>query len=62
MKWEYKTLDLGTRGFLGGKVDDSKLESLLNGLGTEEWELVTAFAKGVGMTRGVIAVLKRPKQ
>jgi hypothetical protein len=62
MKWEYKTLDLGTGGFLGSKVDDSKLESLMNGLGTEEWELVTAFAKGLGMTRGVIAIFKRPKR
>jgi hypothetical protein len=29
MKWEYKTLDLGTGGFLGSKVDDSKLEGVI---------------------------------
>ena len=64
MKWEYKTLDLPTGGLAGGKVDDSQLESHLNDLGTEEWELVTAFttAMGSGLTRCVVAIFKRPKQ
>lgn len=62
MKWEYKTLKVGTSGFLGGKLDEDKFDKSLNDLGKQGWELVTAFDTnlGHGATRDVVAVFKRP--
>ena len=40
MKWEYKTVKLGTAGFLSGKVDEVRLDRLMNELGDQGWELV----------------------
>jgi hypothetical protein len=62
MRWEYMTLMLRASGFvLGGKIDAQKLTDRLNELGTEGWELVSAFDTSMleGRTRDVIAVLKR---
>jgi hypothetical protein len=61
MSWEYKTLKLGTKGFFGGKVEDTKLEKALNDLGRQDWELVSIFAtsQAQGQSRDVVAVLKR---
>lgn len=61
--WEYLSLKLETKGFLGGKFDTQELDSQLNRLGEEGWELVSCFAtnKGYGESRYVIAVLKRRK-
>ena len=64
MRWEYKTVKLATTGFLGGKLDELKLDALMNQLGAEGWELVSAFDTAVcyGATRDVVAVFKRPRQ
>ncbi len=61
--WEYKTIELATHGFLGGKLDRTKFEALLNELGRDGWELVNAFDtnQGHGQTRDVIAVFKRAR-
>jgi hypothetical protein len=61
MSWEYKTIKLGTKGFLGGKVEEVKLEKALNDLGRQDWELVSIFATNQtqGQTRDIVAVLKR---
>lgn len=60
-RWEYKTIELATHGFLGGKLDRVKFEEMLNSLGREGWELVNAFDtnQGHGATRDVIAIFKR---
>lgn len=63
MQWEYETVKLGTKGFwLGGDLDVSKFTSMLNDLGRDRWELVSAFDtnQGHGATRDVVAVFKRP--
>ncbi len=63
MKWEYYTLSIPATGFfVGGKVDLNKLTENLNQLGHAGWELVSVFdtAMAQGMTRDVIAVMKRP--
>ena len=61
--WEYKTIALGAGGFLGGKVDLQKFESMLNELGRDGWELIAAFDtnQGYGATRDVIATFKRAR-
>ena len=63
MKWEYKTIKLAITGFLGGKLDERKLDDFMNQLGEQGWELVSAFDtnQGGGVTRGVVAVFKRGK-
>lgn len=43
MKWEYKAIKLATTGFTGGKVDEAQLEAFMNELGSQGWELVSAF-------------------
>lgn len=60
--WEYKTIELAAHGFLGGKIDRAKFEEMLNSLGAQGWELVSAFDtnQGYGATRDVIAIFKRP--
>jgi hypothetical protein len=61
--WEYKTVELAAEmTFLGGKVDPAKLDALLNDLGRQGWELVSAFDTnwGYGATRFVLAIFKRP--
>lgn len=62
MKWEYLTLMLPASGIvLGGKIDAQKFTDRLNQLGSEGWELVSAFDTNMveGKTRDVVAVLKR---
>ena len=63
MKWEYKTMKLGTTGLMGGKVDDTKLDRTMNELGAQGWELGAAFDTDVagGGTRDVVVIFKRPK-
>jgi len=65
MNWEYKTLKTpATGGLLGGKFDDVALETKLNELGGQRWELVAAFAThmGYGQSRDVIAIFKRERR
>jgi hypothetical protein len=61
-RWEYKTIKLSTTGWTGGKLDTDTFENLLNSLGREGWELVSAFDtnQSYGATRDVVAVFKRP--
>lgn len=61
MKWEYKTIKLATTGFVGGKLDERKLDDYMNNLGQQEWELASAFDtnKGTGETRDVVVIFKR---
>lgn len=63
MRWEYKTIKLATTGFwVGGKLDEAKFDAMLNELGRDGWELVSAFDtnQSYGATRDVVAAFKRP--
>lgn len=62
MKWEYQSIKLGAKGFLGGVLDTDEFDAYLNELGEEAWELVVAFdtSQSGGQTRDVVAVFKRP--
>ena len=61
--WEYRTIKVGTKGMWGGILDTSSFDALLNQLGSEGWELVTAFGTNLhnGASREAIAVFKRPR-
>ena len=61
MKWEYNTVKLATKGFMGGKLDEVEFTKYMNELGSDGWELVTAFDtnKSYGETRDVVAIFKR---
>jgi hypothetical protein len=63
MNWEYKTIKLGATGIIGGKLDETKLDCMMNELGAQGWELVAGFDtnKGYGETRDVVIIFKRQK-
>lgn len=63
-KWEYTSIKVETRGFMGGILDLSDFDHQLNRLGEDGWELVSCFTtnQGQGFTRETIAVFKRRKQ
>ncbi len=63
MRWEYKTIKMAAKGWLGGKIDVEKLDLTMNDLGTQGWELCAAFDTDVGGggTRDVVIIFKRPK-
>ena len=63
MEWEYRQLDVPTRGMLSARLPDDCFDEL-NRLAKEGWELVQAIpvAVGAGMTERVIFVLKREVQ
>lgn len=42
--FEYKILFSDAKGFLGGKVDQTKLSDEMNKLGIEGWELVSSVS------------------
>jgi hypothetical protein len=62
-RWEYMTVKLDTKGWLmGGVLDTNQFDTLLNRLGRDGWELVSAFDtnQAYGASREAIAVFKRP--
>ncbi|MEO6223265.1 MAG: DUF4177 domain-containing protein [Vicinamibacterales bacterium] len=63
-QWEYTTIKMDTTGFLGGLVDLPALEASMNELGSQGWELVTAFDtnQSHGASREVIAIFKRRRR
>ncbi len=63
MKWEYKTIKLKATGITGGKIDEDRLDTLMNELGGQGWELAAAFDtnEGYGSTRDAVVIFKRPK-
>lgn len=60
-RWEYKTIKVNTKGFMGGILELHDFENEINNLGSQGWELVSCFdtSASQGVTREVIAVFKR---
>jgi hypothetical protein len=54
---------LGATGIIGGKLDETKLDCMMNELGGQVWGLVAGFDtnKGHGETRDVVIIFKRQK-
>jgi hypothetical protein len=62
MHWEYKTVVYKKAGWLTGSLDPIQLESILNEIGRERWELVSAAPNGYhGSQRGLVLIFKRPR-
>ena len=64
MKWEYRTIKLEASGIMGGKIDEKKLDEMMNELGDQGWELSAAFDSNMqaGTTRDAIVIFKREKE
>ena len=63
-RWEYKSIKMETTGVMGGIVETEILDSQLNALGAEGWNLVSVFDTNMavnGASREVVAVLKRSR-
>ena len=61
-KWEYQSIKLAATGwFPGGEVDEGELDSNMNALGRDGWELVSAFDTNTaqGQSLDVIVIFKR---
>lgn len=61
--WEYKSIKVETKGFMGGILELEDFNHELNNLGEQGWELVSCLttSSGQGTTREVVAVFKRRK-
>ena len=62
-RWEYLSLKVEAKGwFVSGKLDQKEFDGKLNQLGRDGWEVVSVFDTNMmdGMSREIIAVLKRP--
>ncbi len=60
-KFEYKTLNVPTKGWMKYKQDIEALESLLNELGKQGWEIAISInnAYHSGSYAGNVIVMKR---
>lgn len=60
-RWEYRTIEFDTTGFMGGILNVNDFNRTLNDYGREGWELVSCFDtnQSQGASRKVIAVMKR---
>ncbi len=61
--WDYKTVKLRLRGFLGGKIDQPELDRILDEASGEGWELVQVLATALyqGRTQDAVLIFKRPR-
>ena len=62
-RWDYKTVKLHLRGFLGGKIDQKELDRILAEASAEGWELVQVLATALyqGRTQDAVLIFKRPQ-
>lgn len=62
-KWEYTSIKVETKGFMGGILEIEDFNYELNKFGEQGWELVSCLttSSGQGTTREVVAVFKRRK-
>jgi hypothetical protein len=62
-KWEYRTLTIESRGGGDDSFDVETMDSVLNALGLDGWELVVALdtPKRAGALREVAMVFKRSR-
>ena len=61
MRWEYRVIKESTAGWFTVDLDDDSLETMLDDLGREGWELVSSTGVTVnGYTKHLVLTLKRP--
>lgn len=60
MKWEYKTVQFEKKGFISSKLDIDELDTELNALGREGWELISfEYQPSISNELPSFAILKR---
>jgi len=50
--WEYRTIKVETKGVMGGILDTSSFDALLNQLGSDGWELDPCPGAASALTPG----------
>ena len=62
-KFEYKVVTFETKGFWGGNVEVSKVETRLDQLGNDGWEMVssTSTNQSYGASKSIVCIFKRRK-
>ena len=62
-KFEYRSLRIEVSGWIGNKVNLAEVDGIINGLGSEGWELVSALDlnQSHGKTDALIALFKRQR-
>jgi hypothetical protein len=66
MNWEYRTVKLAAENSfwgVGGKLDVTTLDQMMNDIGRDGWELVAAFDTNqiYGTTKDAVLIFKRPR-
>ena len=62
-KFEYKVVTFDTTGFFGGNVETRQVETQLNLLGNDGWEMVssTSTNQSYGASKSIVCIFKRRK-
>jgi hypothetical protein len=63
IRWEYKSIEFNTSGWLSLNYDPSTVDAKLNQLGKDGWELVstTGLNEHYGRTIRLVVFLRRPR-
>ena len=63
-KFEYKVVVYDTKGFFGGSVEANKLESQLDLLGHDGWEMISCAStnQSYGSSKSIVCIFKRRKE
>ncbi len=61
--FEYKVVTYDTKGFWGGNVEVSKIETQLNELGNDGWKMVscTSTNQSYGASKSIVCIFIREK-
>jgi Domain of unknown function (DUF4177) len=59
--WEYRTLTIENRAAQGGSFDVDWIDTVLNALGQEGWELVVALDPTARASHEIVMVFKRKR-
>lgn len=61
MNYQYKVAQLANPRLLTGRIDPADVESLINRIAAEGWELVTMTGQnGVGVNASLLVVFRKP--
>ncbi|MBR4503139.1 MAG: DUF4177 domain-containing protein [Clostridia bacterium] len=62
-QFEYKVVTFDTKGFWGGNVEVRQIETQLNQLGIDGWEMVscTSTNQSYGASKSIVCIFKRKK-
>jgi len=61
-KWKHKMVKIPTKGVFGGKVDDERINALLDRMSNEGWEMVSVVdtSQSYGASKYLLLFFKKP--